>query len=171
MVGERENEVVTVGPAHRRAQVAVRGAHAAPVASVSLPQAGDNRRGHYDLVYSGGLVAGFALDVELRKRTDGRKGIAHFMRQMYDEFAKTDRKYTLADIRRLAGAVAGADLSALFQRYVEGTELIPLDAYLSPLGLEVAGGKELAIRKKPQPTAGQQRLLEQILTGAAAPAR
>ena len=93
--------------------------------------AGDDKGKNYDLVYSGGLIAALALDIELRKNTSGGKGLGDFMHQMYLEFGVSGKKYKIEDVIRVANTTANADLAGFFKEYVEGMKVIPLESYLA----------------------------------------
>lgn len=102
--------------------------------TVSLRKAGDDKAKYYDLVYSGGLLAAFALDMEIRARTEGRRSLDDVMRAMYRDFSPPGRTYVMSDVVREASGVAGADLSGFFSAYVEGRERLPVDRALASLG-------------------------------------
>jgi predicted metalloprotease with PDZ domain len=103
---------------------------------VSLRVAGEEKAKRYDLVYSGGVLAALALDIEMRKG-GGERGIEDLLRAMYAEFGITRKPYEADDVRRLASAVAGHDLGAFFTRFVHGTEVLPMTGYFRDLGLVV----------------------------------
>lgn len=111
-------------------------AHAA-APSMSLRAAGDQKAQYYDLVYSGGLLTAFTLDVELQQRSSGRYGVRDLFRTMYYNFGTAGKSYTAADVQRAASDLAGADLAPFFAQYVAGTAPLPVLPALSALGLEV----------------------------------
>jgi predicted metalloprotease with PDZ domain len=107
---------------------------------ISPSEAGNDKAGHYDLVYSGGLIIAFALDMELCKLTRFEKGIRELLREMYVQFGTTGSRFTSNDIANLAAKITGSDLNEFFKRYVHGTELIPLELYASLIGVAVQRG-------------------------------
>ncbi|MGK2935243.1 MAG: hypothetical protein ACSLFE_08410 [Gemmatimonadaceae bacterium] len=102
---------------------------------MSLRSAGDEKAKYYDLVYSGGLLTALALDVELRQRSAGQRGLEDLLRVMYRDFGGTGKPYAAADVQRAATEVAGADLATFFAQYVDGTAALPMQTYFRALGL------------------------------------
>ena len=81
-----------------------------------------------------------------------------------DVVGETDRGYRVSDIARIAGDLAGKDLSELFDRYVEGQEIIPLAPSLKRIGLELKWtGSRASIRNIRNPDAEALRLRRFIL--------
>ena len=107
---------------------------------ISPREAGNDKAGHYDLVYSGGLIIAFALDIEIRKRTHFERGIRELLREMYLRFGTTRLRFTSDDVENLAGVVVGSDMNEFFKRYVHGTELISLEQYAGVVGIGVQRG-------------------------------
>lgn len=144
--------------------------------SVSLRAAGDQKAQYYDLVYSGGLLTAFALDVELRQRSGGRYGVRDLLRAMYHDFGTVAKSYTVADVQRAASDLAGADLAPFFAQYVVGTATLPLTAALRALGLEVRPVSQptgaavgvatrITISSRTPRSAGERVLAERVLGG------
>ena len=59
------------------------------------------------------------------------------MKQMYREFGLTGVTYTMDDVIRIVSQVAGEDFKPFFDKYVIGTEELPLDRYLRNAGMDV----------------------------------
>lgn len=96
--------------------------------------------------YPKGELLGFALDLLIRGRTDGKASLDHVMRRMYHEFYLQSpnatyylrgRGYTAEDFHRVASEVAGFDLSDFFARHVRGVEPPPYDEVLGYMGLRL----------------------------------
>ena len=87
--------------------------------------------------YDKGALVGFLLDLELRRRSDGKRSLDDVMRALYEEFAKKGRNYTPADFQRAAERVAGAGLEEFFRRHVRGREELDYDAALAWAGLRL----------------------------------
>jgi predicted metalloprotease with PDZ domain len=104
-------------------------------ADVSLVDAGKNKRRNRLGVYEGGWAAAFTLDMEIRHLTGGRRTLRDFMRAMLTRYGATP--YSIEDVIAVASDVAGADMSSLFQRYVIGTEMLPLEESLRRAGYDV----------------------------------
>src|SRR5262245_17692723 len=76
-----------------------------------------------------------ALDLELRLRTGGRRGLPELFRRLWDDFGRREQPISEADVRRAAAAVAGRSMDAFFQRYVHETAELPLPALWRRAGL------------------------------------
>ncbi len=100
--------------------------------STSLLKAGENKGKNRFLVYNGGWAVAMALDVVIMEKTNGKKTLDDFMKAMFDKYTSTP--YSYGDLVKTASEVAGVDLSDFFSKYVEGTELLPLQEYLNKLG-------------------------------------
>jgi predicted metalloprotease with PDZ domain len=74
-----------------------------------------------------GKLFAFLLDVEIRRRTDGKKSLDEFMRRMFEEFGKGEHTYRYEDMVRLLGDSTGQDMSSFFDDYVYGTKTIDLE--------------------------------------------
>jgi predicted metalloprotease with PDZ domain len=105
--------------------------------SVSVREAGNDKAKNRLMVYGGGSLAAFMLDVELRERTGRKRGIEDLLRMMYDEFGRTDTKYTQEDIIRISSEVAGTDMRWFFDRYVNGRERFDMRPYYTKVGLQL----------------------------------
>ena len=110
------------------------------------------------------------LDIELRESTELKVGFEDFFRRMYREFnsdfyAAERTKYGYRDLVDIASELAGNDLSGLFERYVSGSDAIPMEIYFDKLGLEMTTDAEGTIGVEPvaTPSAQQQALRAVIL--------
>jgi predicted metalloprotease with PDZ domain len=82
----------------------------------------------------GALVAWF-LDLTLRGRDPDGDGLDEVLRLLWRRHAGTCEGYTEADVEAAVAEVAGDDLGALFDRYVGGTALPPVEEAVSAVGL------------------------------------
>ncbi|MEO5581013.1 MAG: hypothetical protein ABIR58_10165 [Gemmatimonadaceae bacterium] len=141
---------------------------------VSLRAAGDQKARYYDLVYSGGLLTAFTLDVELRQRSGGRYGVRDVLRAMYAEFGTSGKSYAAADVQRVARGLAGPDVTPFFAKYVTGTAPLPVSVALAALGLEArrvaqpagrAGDAtpRMTVLSRTARSVGQRALAERVL--------
>jgi predicted metalloprotease with PDZ domain len=90
--------------------------------------------------YTKGKLVGILLDVELRLRSakHGTSGtLLGLMRRLMADAADHGRGITAQDIRAAATAEAGEPMGWFFDRYVDGTEALPLPDALRRLGLQV----------------------------------
>jgi predicted metalloprotease with PDZ domain len=85
--------------------------------------------------YRKGFIVGLLLDIELRTRTSNTRGLDDLMRQLMHDFPPDSQGYRHEDIVATAGKLAGTDLEGWFQRYVEGTDELPLETALNHMGM------------------------------------
>nr|MDQ3806367.1 peptidase M61 [Acidobacteriota bacterium] len=87
--------------------------------------------------YDKGAVVALLLDLEIRRRSDGRRSLDDVLRQLYEEFGKRGRNYTPADFQRVAEQAAGGSLEEFFKAYVRGREELDYNAALDAAGLRL----------------------------------
>lgn len=136
--------------------------------TVSLADAGADKAKHYDLIYSGGLLAAFAMDAELRSRTEGRFGFDEVMRRLYREFGRSGRPIVADAVQRVVRQQTGVDLDPFHARYVAGRELLPVGDALQALGYALertsAGDSTRStVRVRDDQTLAQRALVRQLL--------
>jgi predicted metalloprotease with PDZ domain len=102
----------------------------------SILEAGKKKGLHRFLVYNGGWAVAMALDVEIMENTNGQKNLDDFMGLMFDKY--TTNPYSYQDLVNTASEIGGIDLSPFFKKYVEGTELLPLNNYMDRLGYQMS---------------------------------
>jgi predicted metalloprotease with PDZ domain len=73
----------------------------------------------------------------IRESTDNIKSLDDLMRCMYQEYGKTGKKYSIEDVIRVANKIAQTDYTELFKKYVEGTDVLPLEKYFYSMGLHL----------------------------------
>ncbi len=93
-----------------------------------------NKQNTFISYYTYGQAVGLALDLSLRERG---KTLDDFMRRMWATHGKTERPYTLEDVRRTLGVVAGDPAWAddFFRRHIAGREAPDYAALLGRAGL------------------------------------
>src|SRR5581483_1696175 len=105
--------------------------------------------------YEKGLWAAMALDLTLRARTGGRRGLPDLFRRLWRAFGAAERPITERDIRdataRVAGAASKTALDGFFERYIHGRAELPLPSLWRKAGLTVdrRAEWELEARKGP----------------------
>jgi predicted metalloprotease with PDZ domain len=87
--------------------------------------------------YEKGLWVGMALDLELRLASGGRRGLPELFRQLWNQAGRREAAVTETDVRAAARAVGGRSFDAFFDRYIHGTEDVPLPRLWRRSGLEV----------------------------------
>ena len=95
--------------------------------------------------YEKGLWAGMALDLILRGKSRGRRGLPELFARLWTDFGRHDRPITERDVRAAATQVARAPMDAFFRRYIHGTDELPLLALLRTAGLAVSERSEWAL--------------------------
>jgi predicted metalloprotease with PDZ domain len=88
--------------------------------------------------YNKGELLGIILDLAVREASHGQASLRELLQWMNDNYAKKNRFFNdSAGVREAAEAVSHADLSEFFTKYVAGTEEIPWNDFLRPIGLRV----------------------------------
>jgi len=91
----------------------------------------------YELRYTGGSLVGLCMDIQIRKATNNARSLDDLMRQMYQEFGKTGRKYSMDDVISIANSIARTDHAEFFKSYVAGNDELPLEELLGYIGLDM----------------------------------
>ena len=86
--------------------------------------------------YDGGQTLGCLLDMEIRNQTHNAKSLDDWMRLMYSRYALPKPGFEPQDAVRAASEVAGADMTAFFDRYVTGKDPLPYERDLAYAGIE-----------------------------------
>ena len=99
-----------------------------------------NRSNVFISYYTYGEAIATGLDLTLRARSRGRGPevtLDDFMRRMWVKFGKTEKSYTLNDIRITLGEVTGdqAFADAYFRRYIAGQEVPDYPQLFAAVGL------------------------------------
>ena len=95
--------------------------------------------------YNQGAVLGALLDLEIRARSGGQKSLDDVFMAMYRSFYEAPatsyygpgRGYEEKDILEAVNAIAGADLTSFFDRYIRGTEPFPYETAFASAGLRL----------------------------------
>lgn len=77
------------------------------------------------------------LDVELRARTGGERGLDHVLQELWRAFGKEGRPVPEDALPAVFDRVAGCSMDDVMQPWVEGRGELPFDAVLAKMGLEV----------------------------------
>ncbi len=91
----------------------------------------------------GGLVA-LALDLEIRRRTEGARSLTDVLTTLWREHGATNVAYPESQVQALFEAGAGLCLAEFFERFVRGTEDPDLQTELSHVGLCLVGTHDKA---------------------------
>jgi len=85
--------------------------------------------------YLKGEMVSLLLDLMIRAKHQNGRSLDDVMRLMWQQFGQAEIGFTPEDLEGAIAAVADADLSDFFHRYLHTTEELPFDDYLKPFGL------------------------------------
>jgi predicted metalloprotease with PDZ domain len=88
--------------------------------------------------YLKGEMVTLLLDLAIRIKHQNQRSFDDVMRQMWQQFGKDEKGFTEAELRSTIQTIAGFDLTGFYDRYVDGTEELPFDEYLTGFGLRLA---------------------------------
>ncbi|RZI44985.1 M61 family peptidase [Herbaspirillum sp. HC18] len=101
--------------------------------------------------YAKGSLVGLALDLTIRAETKGRKSLDDVMRAFWQRYGRdfyegagTGIGVTETEVEALFDEVTGVKLKRFFDRYVRGTDDIPLEKLLAPFGVEWSDNRKNA---------------------------
>ena len=86
--------------------------------------------------YGKGALVALALDLHLRKETDGACSLDCIMQKLWVEHGQPNIGVPEDGVERIAEACSGLDLSDFFNRYVHGTQDPPLQSLLYDFGIK-----------------------------------
>jgi predicted metalloprotease with PDZ domain len=92
--------------------------------------------------YAKGSLIALAFDLTIRARTGGKKSLDDVMRALWERFGRNfypngQRGVTEAEVEALFDEVSGLRLRSMFERYVRGTEDLPLAKLYAPFGVKL----------------------------------
>jgi predicted metalloprotease with PDZ domain len=108
---------------------------------LSMRKAGEEKAKNSGYIYGGGWAMAMALDLEIRQRTKNQKNLDTVMRELYREYGNAGKSYTMTALLETIKRVTELDFSGLFTKYVDGTERLPLEPYLTYAGLTIPGSE------------------------------
>jgi predicted metalloprotease with PDZ domain len=125
--------------------------------------------------YTKGSLVGLAFDLTIRAKTEGAKSLDDVMLALWDRYGRDfymggARGVTEQEVESLFDEVSGVRLKSIFDRYIRGTEDIPLAKLYAPFSVKVTEERKNA---KPSLDAGIGRdaggaKLTQVHEGGAA---
>ncbi len=126
--------------------------------TVTVREAVKDKHRNWLLVYGGGTIAGLAMDVELRKASQGKVSLDTLLNAMYKEFGHKGKQYDQADIVRIGKAISGVDLDPLLNNIVATSKAPDLGPLFKDIGLrlEQFGMLETYLLRDPAATAEQK---------------
>jgi predicted metalloprotease with PDZ domain len=125
--------------------------------------------------YSKGSLIALAFDLTIRARTNGARTLDDIMRALWQRYGRdfypgVGRGVTEAEVEALFDEVSGLKLRTLFDKYIRGTEDLPLAKLFAPFGVKLVDERK---NSKPSLDAGIGRdalgaKLTQVHEGGAA---
>ncbi|MBY0574136.1 MAG: hypothetical protein K2P84_10680, partial [Undibacterium sp.] len=95
-------------------------------------------------IYTKGHLLAAAMDMEIRKQTNGAKGFEHVHHYLYQHHSVAQGGYSDNDVRTALKSVTGSNWSAWWAQYVDGVAEIPLADLMQQVGWHflVEGAKD-----------------------------
>ncbi|MEZ4820909.1 MAG: PDZ domain-containing protein [Ignavibacteria bacterium] len=88
--------------------------------------------------YTKGSLIAIILNIELIKNTGAERSLDDVMKMLYDDYKKDPSKgFTDDRIKEICETVNGKNLDDFWDKYINGTEELPLEKYLNDCGLEL----------------------------------
>jgi predicted metalloprotease with PDZ domain len=92
--------------------------------------------------YEKGQLVALLLDLELRRRSRGRRSLDDVLLLLYERFGEREVGYPDKAVREAAEEVARGSLKTFFDRYVDGTEELDFEEPMDELGLRIVAENE-----------------------------
>jgi predicted metalloprotease with PDZ domain len=91
--------------------------------------------------YTKGSLIGLALDLSIRAKTGGKKSLDDVMRALWQRYGRDfynggGRGVTPAEVEALFDEISGGRFKPFFDKYIRGTEDVPLAKMLAPFGVK-----------------------------------
>lgn len=135
----------------------------------TVQDAAKEKHKNWLLVYGGGSVAALAMDVELRRATNGKAGLPDLMKALFAEFGTAGKRYTHDDIVRVAKQVGGIDVGPMLKTIVQTDAMPDQRATFAAIGLQLEQYPLLETFLLPDPAAtADARKRFTLIFGAAA---
>jgi predicted metalloprotease with PDZ domain len=114
--------------------------------------------------YTKGALVALALDLTIRKDTDGKTSLDDVMRECWARYGETGEAMPERGFESVAREVSGLQLADFFERFVRGTTDLPLQGLLKEVGVNLrmrpandskdVGGKPPEKKAAPPPWLG-----------------
>ncbi|WP_338770525.1 M61 family metallopeptidase [Massilia sp. METH4] len=91
--------------------------------------------------YAKGSLVGLGLDLTIRAKTGGKRSLDDIMLALWQRYGRDfypagRRGVTPADVEALFDEISGMRLKSYFEKYIRGTEDVPLAKLLAPFGVK-----------------------------------
>jgi predicted metalloprotease with PDZ domain len=87
------------------------------------------------LFYIKGPLVGLMLDLEIRKQTNDKYNLDTVMLAL-NRLAQKGKTFKDEDLIKTVGQLGHADLTDFYNRYIHGTDTLPIDSYLALMGVQ-----------------------------------
>jgi predicted metalloprotease with PDZ domain len=99
--------------------------------------------------YTKGSLVALALDLSIRAKTGGKKSLDDVMRALWQRYGRdfysgAARGVTAAEVEALFDEISGGRFKPFFDKYVRGTEDLPLAKLLAPFGVKYSDERKSA---------------------------
>ncbi|PIG91222.1 M61 family metallopeptidase [Gloeocapsopsis sp. IPPAS B-1203] len=102
------------------------------------PNSGNSQISYY---LKGELVS-FILDLLIRDRHNNTRSLDDVMRQMWQQFGKSEVGFTPEQLQQVIESIAEIELTDFFDQYIDDVEELPFNRYLEPFGLQISADME-----------------------------
>lgn len=106
-----------------------------------IQPSGERARNASVSIYSKGEMIALAIDLLLRKATQGKTGVEAVHQQLWQKHRVSQGGYTSADVKAILNQLtpnnAGVDWDGFWMDYIAGTKELPLASLLHDAGLEL----------------------------------
>jgi predicted metalloprotease with PDZ domain len=80
----------------------------------------------------------FALDMEMRRATNGERGVLDLLRYLMENYVAKDKGFGEDELDDVLRAVAGEPAAQFYARYIDGVELPDPAQFLDVIGYQYA---------------------------------
>lgn len=87
--------------------------------------------------YTKGALIALALDLTIRKESDGKWSLDDVMKECWSQFGETGKGMPERGLESIARSVTGLELADFFDRFVRGTGELPLAGLLKTVGVDM----------------------------------
>ena len=87
----------------------------------------------------------FALDMTMRRATEGERGILDLLRCLVSEYVDRDRGFGEEELESLLARIGGDEASEFYERFIDGDEIPDPADYLDVIGYRAEGGRAVAL--------------------------
>lgn len=99
--------------------------------------------------YTKGSLIGLALDLSIRAKTGGKKSLDDVMRVLWQRYGRDfyqggARGVTPAEVEAIFDEISGGRFKPFFDKYIRGTEDLPLAKMLAPFGVKYSDERKTA---------------------------